>query len=124
MLLKPDSQLLSNMSGKTKILHSIQGGVGKSYIMKLFEDGINAVNDDIKYGSEGCEFGCIRMQAAGDISNMANLIFKKWLRVDKDDKGNGTWIAREVILQHVHNHQLYINTLSHVDHSPTWICDL
>ena len=43
---------------------------------------------------------------------------------DKDDKGNGTWIAREVILQHVHNHQLYINTLSHVDHSPTWICDL
>ena len=75
------------MSGKTKILHSIQGGVGKSYIMKLFEDGINAVNDDIKYGSEGCEFGCIRMQAAGDISNMANLIFKKWLRIDKDDKG-------------------------------------
>lgn len=88
--LTPDLEAIAARSGKFCVLHSAKGGLGKSFLMKQIEDAIERVTKTEgggRLGTEGAKIGCVKISSLADLSDITNVIFRKFLRQDKDEKG-------------------------------------
>jgi hypothetical protein len=88
MQLDPTDGLM-NISGRVKLLHSIEGCLGKSTVLDMMKDGVERHVKEVgsKHGSEGALFGMIIFSSVAEISRANNLIYREYAREEEDEHG-------------------------------------